>query len=130
MQNSKIKIQNLTQSFKIRKLIIWIILIFTTLHLIKDITQDILNIPTFLDYFGNIQEDLSRQAPIIAAIFYFFAYLSFIVEMIIIILGLRYTIKMDKMTFKIIMMLFCALITFFIICTLFDPSPFRSIKTI
>jgi len=36
---------------------VWIIVF---IHFLKDITQDILQIPTFLDIFGNIQEDLSN----------------------------------------------------------------------
>lgn len=36
--------------------ILWIVVF---IHFLKDITQDILQISTFLDWFGNIQEDLS-----------------------------------------------------------------------
>ncbi|HBC44992.1 MAG: hypothetical protein UX08_C0012G0021 [Candidatus Collierbacteria bacterium GW2011_GWB1_45_35] len=47
------------KSHKVRQYIFALIWIVILIHFLKDITQDILNIPTFLDAFGNIQEDVS-----------------------------------------------------------------------
>lgn len=44
---------------KVRSFILNLIWVATLIHFLKDITQDLLGIPTFLDAFGNIQEDLS-----------------------------------------------------------------------
>jgi hypothetical protein len=44
---------------KVRQYILTLIWIIVLTHFLKDITQDILKIPTFLDTFGNIQEDVS-----------------------------------------------------------------------
>ncbi len=43
---------------KVRSFLLSLIWVVTLIHFLKDITQDILGIPTFLDMFGNIQEDL------------------------------------------------------------------------
>jgi len=45
---------------KVRSFLLSLIWVVTLIHFLKDITQDILGIPTFLDIFGNIQEGLSR----------------------------------------------------------------------
>ena len=44
---------------KIRQSILALVWIVILIHFLKDITQDILQIPTFLDVLGNIQEDVS-----------------------------------------------------------------------
>ena len=41
--------------FRFFLIFIWVI---TLIHFLKDITQDILRIPTILDFFGNVQEDV------------------------------------------------------------------------
>jgi|SRR3989339_636479 len=48
----KIKLQ-IWRSFLV---VVWVVVL---IHFLKDITQDILRIPTILDVFGNIQEDIS-----------------------------------------------------------------------
>jgi hypothetical protein len=45
---------------KTRSFLLSLIWVITLIHFLKDITQDILKIPTILDVFGNIQEDLSH----------------------------------------------------------------------
>ena len=45
---------------RVRFFLLSLIWVVTLIHFLKDITQDILGIPTFLDVFGNIQEDLSH----------------------------------------------------------------------
>ena len=45
---------------KVRSFLLILIWVITLIHFLKDITQDILRIPTILDVFGNIQEDISR----------------------------------------------------------------------
>lgn len=66
---------------------VWIIVF---IHFLKDITQDILQIPTFLDIFGNIQEDLSnlpyliRLLIITSGIFSFFGEIFLLVSIPII----------------------------------------------
>lgn len=44
---------------KVRSFLLSLIWVITLIHFLKDITQDILRIPTILDVFGNIQEDVS-----------------------------------------------------------------------
>ncbi|OGD83578.1 hypothetical protein A2572_04740 [Candidatus Collierbacteria bacterium RIFOXYD1_FULL_40_9] len=46
-------------SAKVRSFLLSLIWVVTLIHFFKDITQDILRIPTILDVFGNIQEDVS-----------------------------------------------------------------------
>lgn len=45
--------------FTLWKIILVPIFILLLLHFLKDITQDVLGIPTILDLMGNIQEDIS-----------------------------------------------------------------------
>ncbi|PJE63073.1 hypothetical protein COU88_01520 [Candidatus Roizmanbacteria bacterium CG10_big_fil_rev_8_21_14_0_10_39_6] len=45
---------------KIRSFLLSLIWVITLIHFLKDIAQDILRIPTILDVFGNIQEDICR----------------------------------------------------------------------
>ena len=47
-------------SAKVRSFLLSLIWVVTLIHFLKDITQDILRIPTIFDVFGNIQEDLSH----------------------------------------------------------------------
>ncbi|MFH1841104.1 MAG: hypothetical protein ABH807_03045, partial [Candidatus Shapirobacteria bacterium] len=46
-------------SYKLWRKILPLILLFVSIHFLKDITQDVLRIPTFLDVFGDVKEDLS-----------------------------------------------------------------------
>ena len=70
------------KNFKKILSIIWIIIF---IHFLKDITQDILKIPTFLDYFGNIQEDLSNLPYIIKESIIIAGYMSFFGEIFLLI---------------------------------------------
>ncbi len=46
--------------YKLWRLFLPFLFIFISIHFIKDITQDILQIKTPLDIFGDVQEDLKR----------------------------------------------------------------------
>ncbi|MFA6007281.1 MAG: hypothetical protein WC784_01375 [Candidatus Shapirobacteria bacterium] len=61
---------------------LWIIIF---IHFLKDITQDILQIPTFFDIFGNIQEDLSNLPNTIRLLIITSGVLSFFGEIFLLI---------------------------------------------
>jgi len=62
--------------------VLWIVVF---MHFLKDITQDILQIPTFLDWFGNIQEDLSGLPRVVQDSIIASGYLSFFGEILLLI---------------------------------------------
>jgi len=54
-------------------------------HFLKDITQDILHIPTFLDMLGNIQEDISWLPKYLQWLVYGAGIGSFLAEIVLLI---------------------------------------------
>jgi len=107
---------------KILKIPLAFILIFVVIHFLKDITQDILKVPTILDIFGNANEDLSRLLKAIQVIFTVFGYLSFFIEIFLImaiplVLGKNRHLKLEKAVWMITVLL----VLFFVIATLLDP---------
>lgn len=107
--------------FPIRKVLLVIILVASTIHLVKDITQDIMQIPTLLDNFGDIREDLSGFSSIAQQIFFGVAVLSVIGEIFLVVtipLALkRSPSKLDRS----ILFVTLAILAFFFYCFLLDP---------
>lgn len=63
-------------------IVIWIVVL---IHFLKDITQDILHLATFLDVFGNIQEDVHRLPDWVQKIVYGAGVISFLAEIFLLI---------------------------------------------
>jgi hypothetical protein len=91
-------------------------------HLLKDITQDIFKIPTFLDFFGNVNEDLLVFSPLIRQVIAGFGFISFGVEVFLVVAIPK--VIMNKKNSKleryaVLALLF--LVIYFISVTLMDP---------
>jgi len=85
-----------------KRIIVSIILIITTIHFLKDITQDILGIETSLDKLGDIQENIN-QFPMWFEWFWHWAMVNtFIGEFVLIILLPKYILKSISKTEKYI----------------------------
>ncbi|HCQ31446.1 TPA: hypothetical protein DIU27_03645 [Candidatus Collierbacteria bacterium] len=69
----------------VRSFLLSLIWVVTLIHFLKDITQDILRIPTFLDVFGNIQEDLSHLPYCIQLLIFSAGISSFLAEIFLLI---------------------------------------------
>src|SRR3989338_1323428 len=107
---------------KVSKKLLFCVFIFVVIHFLKDITQDILKVPTILDIFGNANEDLSRFPRAIQVIFTVFGYLSFFAEIFLIVaiplvLGKNRHLKLEKAVWVVTVLL----VLFFITATLLDP---------
>jgi hypothetical protein len=106
-----------------KKTLFILLWVFITIHFFKDITQDILRVPTFLDTFGDVVENLS-WLPIWGQQMYLYGLggISFIAEVILI-----YTIpfavfKKSTLTKnRLIKFCICYLLIFFLIAVLLDP---------
>ena len=99
-----------------------VIFLIIFVHFLKDITQDILKIPTFLDLLGNVNEDLSVFPPFIQQIIIALGFVSFGIEFFLIVaipkvMKDKENSKLEK--FVIASILF--LIFYFISVTLIDP---------
>jgi len=104
---------------------LWLVVI---IHFLKDITQDLLHIPTFLDSFGNITENLSWLPEWGQEVYlYGLGGLSLIAEVVLI-----YTIpfvvfnKSTALKCRLIKYSLLYLVAFFITALLLDP---RSVFT-
>jgi len=85
-----------------KRIIVSIILIITTIHFLKDITQDILGIETSLDKLDDIQENIN-QFPMWFEWFWHWAMVNtFIGEFVLIILLPKYILKSISKTEKYI----------------------------
>ncbi|MBI5414397.1 hypothetical protein HZA38_02685 [Candidatus Peregrinibacteria bacterium] len=90
----------------------------------KDITQDILRIPTPLNSLGNIQEDFSQFPNWFEWFFFLLGTVSFLVEIFIIIAIPLILIKKKTDFIKYIVGSVCFLILYFLCAALFDPKIF------
>ena len=91
-------------------------------HFLKDITQDVLKIPTFLDLLGNVNEDLSAFPPLIQQIIIALGFISFGIEVFLIVaipkvMKNKENSKLEK--YVMISLLF--LVIYFISVSLMDP---------
>lgn len=99
-----------------------VVFLVVLVHFLKDVTQDILKIPTFLDLLGNVNEDLSAFPLIVRQIIITLGFISFVLEAFLIvaipkIMKHKENSKLEK--FVIASVLF--LIIYFIYVTLMDP---------
>ncbi len=107
-----------------RKITIKIIFIVVLIHFIKDITQDILHIPSIFDFLGNINENLSSLNPIITKTILFLGYLSFFVEITILIvipIILKNNFQNRKLT-KFLLGIVLYLVIYFLSVSFLDPN--------
>ena len=105
------------------KVFLWIIFIVVTIHFAKDITQDVLRVGSFLDVFGNVEEDLSFLPSTLRNVYlYGLGGLSVIAEAFLLIsipivnLG-RNRVVLKKAVWGAVIFLF----SFLFIATLLDP---------
>jgi hypothetical protein len=99
--------------------------VFFLIHLLKDITQDILMIKTPLDIFGDAKEDLSFLSPAFQKIYlYGLGSLSFITEVFILYAIPTVLRKKENKISELEKWLIASIVflaIFFIIATLLDP---------
>ena len=107
---------------KIWHLSLPIILLIIFVHFLKDITQDILKIPTFLDLLGNVNEDLSVFPLIIRQIIITLGFASFVLEAFLIVAIPKIMINKENSKLeKYVIASILFLIIYFISVTLMDP---------
>jgi hypothetical protein len=96
--------------------------VFVLVHFLKDITQDILKLPTPLDLLGDAKEDLSLFPDFIQNIFILLGVGSFMAEAFLLI-SIPVVMKKKEITSleKVILALVIALLLFFLTVTLLDP---------
>lgn len=99
-----------------------IIFLIVFVHLLKDITQDILKVPTFLDLLGNVNEDLSVFPSFIRQIITALGFVSFGIEAFLIVaipkvIKNKENSKLEKYVVGTLLFL----IIYFISVTLMDP---------
>ncbi len=115
--------------FKLWRTILPIIFIFVLIHFAKDITQDILQVNTFLDVFGDAHEDLSFLPEPIPTVFtYWLGGLSILVELFLLI-SIPIVLKRKKFSKleKYVVMCTIFLFSFLGLCVLLDPKTTRFI---
>lgn len=61
------------------------VFVFIVIHFMKDITQDLLGLPTVLDYFGDANEDLSNFHPYTTWVYHWFMVNTILLEIFLII---------------------------------------------
>lgn len=99
-----------------------VVFLIVFVHFLKDITQDILKIPTFLDLLGNVNEDLSLFPPPIRQIITTLGLVSFVIEAFLIVtipkvIKNKENSKLEKYVIGTLLFL----IIYFISVTLMDP---------
>lgn len=108
--------------YKVWRFLLPFIFLIVFVHFLKDITQDILKIPTALDLLGNVNEDLSVFPPYVQHLIIGLGFISFGVETFLVV-AIPQVIKNKKNTklenFVIVSLLF--LVFYFISVTLMDP---------
>lgn len=103
------------------KILFGIVWVFVFVHFLKDLTQDILHIATPLDLLGDVNEDISIFPVWLQTTFNYFAYLSFIGEIFLIIcIPLAIRLKSLKLI-KTSIIVFIVLIGYLGLCTALDP---------
>ena len=104
-----------------KRVFLWAIFVFVATHFLKDITQDILKVPTILDLLGNANEDISSFPKAIQYIFIGMGYVSFLVEIFLIItiplvLRKKEYVKLEKVVWVTILLL----VVYFVTAILLD----------
>ena len=98
------------------------IFIVILVHFIKDITQDILKIPSPLDLLGDVQEDLSIFPIYARSIFVGLGISSFFAEAFLLIsIPLLMKKNIPRVLEKVVWVILAILFLYFVIATLLDP---------
>jgi hypothetical protein len=106
-----------------KKTLFILLWVFVVIHFLKDITQDILRVSTFLDNFGDVIENLSWLPRWAQQVYlYGFGGISFIAEAILI-YALPFAVFNKSTAAKNRLTKYCIiyLLTFFTIAILLDP---------
>lgn len=107
---------------KLLNIVLIVIFVFFFIHFLKDITQDVLKIKTPLDYFGNVNEDLSLFSSFIKSILNGMGYLSFFGEIFLIIaIPIHIFRKKKDYLLKSIWIITALIIVYFLVATFLDP---------
>ena len=108
--------------YRIWRVFLPLIFIVILAHFIKDITQDILKIPTPLDLLGDIHEDLSAFPVYVQSIFVGLGISSFFVEAFLLV-SIPLIMKRDvsKSLEKAVWFMLAILLLYFLTVTLLDP---------
>lgn len=61
------------------------VFVFVVIHFTKDVTQDLLGLPTYLDVFGDIKEDISRFSFPFTWFYHWFMVNTFFLELFLLI---------------------------------------------
>lgn len=72
--------QNNLKFFLLWKIVLIPVFVFVIIHFLKDITQDLLGIPTVLDIFGDAKEDLSSFPESFVWFYHWFMVNTFFLE--------------------------------------------------
>lgn len=105
-----------------KKFLLWLIFVAILIHFLKDITQDILQISTPLDIFGNVKEDLSGFPQIIKIGFFILGIISFLSEIFLLIsIPFVNLYKTGHKLEKFVWLNTCFILVFFISAILLDP---------
>lgn len=100
--------------------VLWFIVL---IHFLKDLTQDVLQISTKLDTFGDIKEYLDWLPAWAQNIYlYVFGGLSILAELTLLITIPIFLVRKEtKLTYRLILYSFWYLVIFFLTATLLDP---------
>jgi hypothetical protein len=112
---------------KARSFLLSLIWVVTLIHFLKDITQDILGIPTFLDVFGNIQEDI-RHLPYWIQLLIFSAGIGSVLAEIFLLVSIP-IIKQRRETSaleKLVVLVVIFMLIYFPVVMLLDPRLYSS----
>lgn len=110
------------KAFMIWRKLLPFVFIFVLVHFLKDVTQDILKIPTPLDYLGDVKEDLSSFPVIAQNLFMLLGIGSFVAEAFILV-AIPVVIRKKEIILleKVVCIVLIALILFFLVATFLDP---------
>lgn len=105
-----------------KKIVFWLIFVLVAAHFLKDITQDILKIPTFLDLMGDVNEDLSVLPGFLRQGFLILGYSSFLAELFLLaaipfIILKKSSVRLEKIVWGCVIFLILYLLS----ATLLDP---------
>jgi len=107
---------------KAKRLFLLFVFVVILIHFFKDITQDLLKVPTVLDNLGDVKEDLSSLPLLIQNLVDGLGYLSFITEAFLLIaipLSLKNNQNSKLKVTILVSIIF--LMTYFVFITFLDP---------
>lgn len=108
--------------YRIWRFFLPFIFVLSLIHLLKDITQDILKIPTWLDVLGDVKEDISSFPLLFQKLFFILGICSVAGEVFLLTaipLALK-SKKISRVDYAIGIVV-VSLLVFFALATLLDP---------